>query len=105
MNARKHACADVLDPFDVETNWFQLELSFMQVVANPQLDPATRARVQAAIAHLNLNDEECRRARALYYDAFLAGDLSLSLLMRWSPFVASEAIRQGLIRPLSSALT
>jgi hypothetical protein len=96
MNSRKRQFEDVLDPFEVEDGWFVLDLSFLQVLPNPDLDEETRRRVQATIDRLDLNDSECLQARANDYDAYLRNELSLDLLKRWSPFVAREMRRQGL---------
>ena len=92
MNARKRDFEDVLDPFAIPDGWFVLELSFLQVMPNPSLDEATRARVQATIDRLRLNDEECIAARALYYQPYAEGRLPPELLREWSPFVAREAL-------------
>lgn len=95
MNSRKRDFEDVLDPFEILDGWFILELSFLQLLPNPDLDTPTRESVEATIDRLKLNDDECRRARAMYYDAYLAGDLSFNRLLEWSPFVAMEIQRQG----------
>lgn len=99
MNARKRDFDDVLDPFEIEDDWFYLEFSFLQVLPNPSLDGATRDRVAATIMRLKLNDRECRSARAQYFDAFAAGRISFDCLEQWSPFVAREWRRQGLSTP------
>jgi hypothetical protein len=91
MNTRKRDFEDVLDPFQIPDGWFVLELSFLQVMPAPSLDPETRARVQATIDRLGLNDAECRAARELYYQAYVEGDLAFPLLQAWSPFVARFA--------------
>jgi hypothetical protein len=92
MNARKRDFEDVLDPFEVKDGWFVLELSFLQVMPSPSLDEATRARVQATIDRLGLNDKDCVGARALYYQPYAEGDLSAAYLREWSPFVAQHAL-------------
>lgn len=97
MNSRKREFEDVLDPFEVEDGWFVLELSFLQILPNPDLDPATRTRVQATIDRLKLNDTECRAARATYYEPWVRGWLSFEQLAEWSPFVARELRRQGVV--------
>jgi hypothetical protein len=94
MNARKGAFEDVLDPFEIQTGWFILDLSTLQVMPHPELDAETRRRVEETISRLGLNDPECIEARELYYDAYVRNDLSIRQLRRWSPFVASELDRQ-----------
>jgi hypothetical protein len=96
MNSRKREFEDVLDPFEVEDGWFILEFSFLQILPSPDLDDATRARVQATIDRLKLNDNECLQARATYFEPYRRGELALPRLVEWSPFVARELRRQGL---------
>ncbi|WP_437640668.1 hypothetical protein [Sorangium sp. So ce854] len=98
MNARKRDFDDVLDPMEIPDGWFVLELSFLQVLPAEGLDGETRGRVQATIERLKLNDKECIAAREIYYTAYLEGGLKLEWLQEWSPFVAREVVRQGLVR-------
>jgi hypothetical protein len=102
MNSRKRDFEDVLDPVAIENEWFVLELSFLQVLPKPELDKEIKGRVQATIDRLKLNDQECRQARALYYDAYLNDGIKFEYLERWSPFVALEMRRQGIV-PASPA--
>lgn len=97
MNSRKHVFEDVLDPFEIEDGWFTLEPSSLEVLPNPKLDPSLGQAVQQTIDRLKLNDPECLAARAEHYDDYLQGDISFDRLRRWSPFVAKELIRQGLV--------
>ncbi|HZF08940.1 MAG TPA: hypothetical protein VFE33_09145 [Thermoanaerobaculia bacterium] len=96
MNSRKRDFEDALDPFEIPDGWFALDLSFLKIFPNPDLDEETCDRVKATIDRLRLDDEECRAARAMYYDAYLGGRLTFDLLEEWSPFVARELRRQGL---------
>ena len=93
MNARKHDFEDVLDPFEIPDGWFVLELSFLQVMPSPSLDPATRAKVQATIDRLGLNDKECTDARVEVYELYREG-ATLEQLAYLSPFIAQEVARQ-----------
>lgn len=103
MNARKGIFEDVLDPFEVEDGWFVLELSSLELLPNPELAPARCELVQQTIDRLRLNDPECVAARAEHYDAYLrhledpAAGMTFDLLARWSPLVAKEVIRQGIV--------
>ncbi|HEX5752490.1 MAG TPA: hypothetical protein VFZ09_40165 [Archangium sp.] len=103
MNARKGVFEDVLDPFDVQDGWFILELSSLEVLPAPELKASVRRRVLDTIHRLRLNDRECRKAREEHYDAYLrhlrdpSEGLTFKQLMEWSPFVAMELKRQGLV--------
>jgi hypothetical protein len=88
----------VIAPRAAEDGWFALELDDCQVVVGPDLDEATRARVEATRTRLGLNDYDCMKARQEYVSAYLEGDISLSYLERRSPFIARELRRQGKLR-------
>ena len=96
MNARKNAFDDVIDPFDLENEWFRLEFSALQIQPNPALPQNSRDAVQDTIDRLGLDDEECREARAEWYDEYIAGYIDFDFLRRKCPFVAMEMERQGL---------
>lgn len=49
MNARKNFFEDVIDPFEVEDHWFQLELLGFEVIANPKLKRSQRTLIDATI--------------------------------------------------------
>ena len=93
LNARKRDFSDILDPFEVEDGWFQLELVGFQIIPNPDLNRALRQRVQQTIDRLGLND--FRNRRTADAEDYWNRDVSLRILRRESPFVAKELERQG----------
>lgn len=95
MNSRKNACRDVLDPFEIEDNWFRMELVGYQVIPDPDLPADIREKVQATIERLKLNDYECLKLREEYAEEFYLGDISLDRLRRRAPFLAREIERQA----------
>jgi len=100
MNTRKDEFTDVLDPFEVEDGWCVLVFPSLEIQPAPGLPAPLRARIQATIHRLKLNDAECCGARAGYVDAYLsaADPIPFSFVARRSPFVAREMRRQGLLR-------
>lgn len=99
VNSRKGSFDDVLDPFEVEDGWFELEFSFLQIYPSPALDPTQQRRVQDTIDRLGLCNKECCDARAEYFDDYVAGHITFSYLERKCPFVAQELTRQALVKP------
>jgi len=97
LNASKNNFADVLDPFLVQDDWFELELVGFQVTPAKHLDDATRAQIQATIDRLGLN-RFCARREGEAED-YWQGDISFRILQRESPFVARELKRQGRLLP------
>ena len=99
INARK-GTARVLDPFDIQDDWFALELVTYQVVPGPGAPGASVMQVEETIEILRLNDIECCTAREEYVEAYFdehAG-IPLSYLERRAPFVARELRRQRRLR-------
>ena len=97
LNARKNNFNDVLDPFDIQDGWFQLELVGFQVVSNPNLDTNLRTSVENTIDRLGLN-EFCRE-RAQDAEYYWAGEVTLKVLTEESPFVTMELRRHGRLLP------
>ena len=96
LNARKREFGDVLDPFLIGDDWFELELVGFQVKPAKHLSPAIRAQVRATIDRLGLDDFRTSRERDAenYWNGVPFG-----VLMEESPFVARELRRQGRVRP------
>ena len=98
MNARKDAIASVLDPFEIEDDWFALELVEFQIVPGEALPPDVLTRVEATIERLRLNDLECRKARQEFVENYRNGAIRHDYLTRHAPFVERELRRQGRLR-------
>lgn len=105
MNSRKRDFDDVLDPFELEPDWFRLDLTCGRIFPSPELEPAQTALVTQTISRLGLDDPLCRELRVRWFDEYLTEPLPESYLRRKSPFVWAEAQRQGLLLnpPASSA--
>lgn len=90
MNSRKNHYQDVLDPFEIEDDWFRMELVGYQVIPANSLTEDIRDQVQATIDRLKLNDYECLKLREEYVEAFQKNDISLHRLRQRAPFLARE---------------
>jgi hypothetical protein len=97
MNARKGVHTDLVDPFEVEDGWFELELLTFDVLPCPTLPLALLSRVDRTIKEFNLNCLECRTLREHYVTDYLDG-IPLWHLERRAPFIARELRRQGRLR-------
>ncbi|EYF03413.1 hypothetical protein [Chondromyces apiculatus] len=56
LNARKKDFSNVLDPFEIQPGWFQLELAYCQVIPDPSLAKEIRDQIQDTIDRLGLNE-------------------------------------------------
>jgi uncharacterized protein (TIGR02646 family) len=97
MNSRKREYDDVLDPFEVETGWFRLELVSGRLYPNPTLQPDQLTAVQATIERLGLDDAGNREMRARHYLEYREGYYTADFLEKRSPFVWTESNRQELL--------
>ena len=98
LNARKNDYQDVLDPFDVQDDWFEMEFVGFQLKPRAGLAPPTRERIVATIERLKLNDTTMCEARESDYDDYRNNDISRAKLKRESPLVAREVTRAGKLR-------
>lgn len=98
MNARKRAFDDVLDPFALPENVFQLELVTGRIFVNPHLNDDQLVKdAQATIDRLKLDNGVNREIRARHFDEYLTQLRPAALLSRYSPFVWAEVQRQGVV--------
>lgn len=97
MNSRKRDFDDVLDPFELEPDLFHLDLATGRIYPNPALGADRMVQVEQTIQRLGLDDPLCRDMRVSWFDDYLNGPLPDDYLRRKSPFVWSEAKRQGLL--------
>lgn len=98
MNARKNDVDAVIDPFEVEENWFHLDLFSGQLFANPALDLVLQERITHTIERLGLSDSECCRVRLSFFDDYREGQISFNYVQRKCPIVACEIRRQSQLR-------
>ena len=97
MNSRKREFDDVLDPFSIQEGWFQVELVSGRIYPNPALPSNTKKQVQETIKRLGLDDAGNRKMRCRHYQDFAEKQYTADFLRKRSPFVYSEALRQGLL--------
>ncbi|MBI4323878.1 MAG: hypothetical protein HY674_01300 [Chloroflexi bacterium] len=97
MNRNKNRFDNILDPFEIQSDTFLLNLASGEIRPNPNLPPGVAAKAEDTITRLGLNDPECMKMRTDQYTDLLRQDVSPSWLERKSPFVSYEAKRQGLL--------
>lgn len=96
VNGRKGNTEEVVDPFEVEPGWFVLHMPSCLVRAGSGLDHVVRKRVNATINILQLNaDDLLVQERCDLLISLADGDVTMTFLDRWYPFLSSEVRRQG----------
>jgi hypothetical protein len=92
VNGKKGTKA-VIDPFQVQPGWFELDLDTFLVRRGDRAPSAEHARIDATLSILNLR--QCVAQRGEYITRYRAGEDDLRNLQRYAPFIASELRRQG----------
>lgn len=99
INARKRDLQDVVDPFEVEDDWFELDLTDFSLRArtDSSLSDEVRGRIKTTIDRL-LSDSSIRDRHEEDFNAYMAG-LPFWFLERRNPLLARELKRKGRLRP------
>lgn len=95
MNSRKSNVPYVLDPFEIEDDWFDMELVGFQLRPSNAAEDDIKARVRATIEQLDLNDRECCEIRGEYAEDYWNREITWKRLQRRAPFVARQLKKQG----------
>ncbi|MFB2920359.1 MULTISPECIES: hypothetical protein [Aerosakkonema] len=95
INSSKRTLDDqVLDPFQVGEDWFEIILPSLQLVLTNKVPPAERQRAEFTLQRLRLRDDErVIRQRQQWYQLYLDGDITLEGLEKKAPLIA-RAIRK-----------
>lgn len=97
VNNSKGNQAEIIDPFEVENDWFYLDIPACLLRPNPTLDKSTRNRISGTINSLRLNqDDNYVQERCNILIEFARGDISENFLSRRYPFLSKEVARQAL---------
>lgn len=98
VNAAK-GVLDVVDPFDVQAGWFELNFATFHVLRGRGAPDVQHARIDNTLPMLNLR--ECRQQREEYVTLYRLGPankgIDLAYLEHRAPFIASELRRQGML--------
>lgn len=95
-NRNKNRFDDVLDPFLIKPDTFELNLANGQIKPGPLLTDDERQAAQKTIDRLHLDTAQHRRMRQNAFTRYLRKKDEVTL-MELSPFVWYEAKRQGLL--------
>ncbi|MGK3968995.1 hypothetical protein WMF38_36630 [Sorangium sp. So ce118] len=96
VNAAK-SVLDVVDPFEVQAGWFELNFATFHVQRGRGAPNAQHTKIDNTLPMLNLR--ECRQQREEYVTRYQLGPgnkgIDLAYLAHRAPFIASELRRQG----------
>lgn len=85
----------VLDPLQVEDDWFEILLPSLQLVLTDAVPSYERQRAAFTLKRLHLqNDERVLRQRQQWYQLYLDGDITLEGLEKKAPLIARAVRKQ-----------
>ena len=96
-NRKKNRFDDVLDPIGLAPRTFVINFASGRVAPNPALSAEQKNAARKTIRRLKLDSPDNNNMRARHYSDYLVGDCSLEFVLRNSPFVHAEILRQGLV--------
>ncbi|WP_445004793.1 hypothetical protein [Halomonas mongoliensis] len=91
MNSSKNKVshADILDPFEVNNDWFEIDLPSLQLKLTDKIPEEYLERAKYTLKRLPLqHDERVIKQRRAWYELYEAGDLSLKGLRKMAPLIA-----------------
>jgi len=105
INSQKANQVGILDPFQVQNDWFFMDIPACLLRANPALPKPLRNQISATINSLRLNDDDNYvQERCNILMDFAGAHVSTDFLQRRYPFVAKEVARQQLSQQALRAL-
>ncbi|HEX8624916.1 MAG TPA: hypothetical protein VF782_07535 [Allosphingosinicella sp.] len=97
VNSSKGNLTGILDPFEVQENWFFMDIPACLLKPNPSLEAGLQGRIALTISLLRLNQDDVYvQERCNILMEYARGDISISFLGRRYPFLAKEVDRQEL---------
>lgn len=97
VNSSKGNLESILDPFEVQDDWFFMDIPACLLRPNPALAKELRSQISGTINSLRLNqDDNYVQERCNILIEYALGDVSQAFLRRRYPFIAKEIDRQEL---------
>lgn len=97
INSSKNKCDEqkILDPFLVQSGWFEILLPSLQLVTTNAIPDAFKQQAGYTLERLHLRDDErIIRQRRAWYELYQSGELSLEGLRRMAPLIAAAVEKQ-----------
>ncbi len=102
VNQWKSDSNEILDPFEVEDGWFEVQLSSLQLIATKQLPDTKQPLAKSTLTRLRLGTgEDLIKERRAYYREFLKGDCTLRHLSAKAPLIerAVKKVLRAVVTP------
>ena len=97
VNGSKGNLTGILDPFQIQDDWFYMDVPACLLRPNPALAKPLKNQISDTINSLRLNqDDSYVQERCNILMDYARGDVSIGFLERRYPFLAKEIKRQSL---------
>ena len=96
LNSRKGNAKDVLDPFTLSIESFQLDFPSLLMKPNSTLADDEKTKALNTIYRLKLNAESSIRSRLRWVRDYSNEEITFDYLQKNAPFISYELERQGL---------
>ena len=97
VNTTKSNQSDIVDPFEVQDDWFFIDIPSCILKPNPNLEKPIRARIAGTINGLRLNSDDAYvQERCNILMEYAREEIALGFLTRRYPFLAKELARQAI---------
>ena len=94
INSSKRDVDQILDPFEIGEDWFEILLPSLQLVLTERVPSELRQRAEFTLERLHLRDDErVIRQRRAWLQLYEQGDLTLEGLHKMAPLIARAVAR------------
>lgn len=95
-SSKKNLDDQILDPFEVEDNWFEILLPSLQLVLTDQVPLSHRSKAEFTLKRLGLDrDERVMRLREEWFNMYQNGEINFEGLTKKAPLIARAIARQN----------
>jgi hypothetical protein len=95
-SSKKNLDDQILDPFEVEDNWFEILLPSLQLVLTDQVPPSHRTKAEFTLKRLGLDrNERVMRLREEWFNMYQNGEINFEGLMKKAPLIARAITKQN----------
>jgi hypothetical protein len=102
INSSKSSAGNILDPFEVGNDWFEISLPDLQLHATDKVPAEYQALVRHTLERLPIvHDERILRVRRQWYQEYENGEISLAYLETKAPLIAQAVRKRDVLARLS----
>jgi len=95
-SSKKNLDDQILDPFEVEDDWFEILLPSLQLVLTDQVPLSHRSKAEFTLKRLGLDrDERVMRLREEWFNMYQNGEINFEGLTKKAPLIARAIARQN----------